>query len=71
MKAGALGFFLATALPAGFRPTANTPFIVHAYPGVARVDVYANGQMKVEIYAAGGSNAQVSLDRFRYRPAPP
>ena len=52
----------AFTLPVGFRPSAVHLFTALADPGVARLDVGSDGVVTVRAYAAGGSNAIVSLN---------
>ena len=52
----------AFTLPVGSRPSAVHLFTALADPGVARLDVGSDGVVTVRAYAAGGSNAIVSLN---------
>lgn len=60
--AGGTAAVAAFTLPAGYRPALTHLFSVLADPGVARLDVGADGTVTVRSYAAGGSNAIVSLN---------
>ena len=65
IKSGALG--VAFVLPEPLWPPAkNSLFVVVAGPGVARLDVTWNGEVAVRSYAAGGTNAIVSLVGVRF-----
>lgn len=48
-------------LPAGYRPAADHTFVVSSDPGLATVYVQASGSVYLAGYAAGGTNAFVSL----------
>ena len=65
IKSGALGDVF--MLPPDFRPTAGGHlFVVPAGTGMARVLVNWTGAVSVQFYAAGGTNAIVSLDGVRF-----
>lgn len=61
------GTVTATAftLPTGYRPAARAMFMVNSNAAVGRVDVYADGSVKVE----QGNNAWVGLDGISFRVA--
>ena len=53
-------------LPVGYRPVGICIYTVTAAAGVARIQVGTDGAVTVALYAAGGSNALVSLDGIRF-----
>lgn len=70
VRAGAIGTIF--TLPVGYRPLVGQPiFIVDAGPGVARIDVTPDGQVQVNTYKSGGTNANVSLDEISFQATPP
>lgn len=48
-------------LPVGMRPLSRLAFVGESNGGVARIDIFNTGVLQVFGYAAGGSNAFVSL----------
>lgn len=65
MKSGTTSTTIAT-LPAGSRPLKAQVYAVTAGPGVAAIQVAANGSITLVQYAASGTNGSVSLNGISF-----
>jgi len=57
---------IAFTLPSGYRIVSQTPYLVLAGAGAARLDVYPDGTVKMRAYYTGASNANVHMDGITF-----